>query len=87
MSKFTKEDIEEVMSQEGVKACCEAVKKSNKNYSPKEMSAFRFGVASTAGGIDEIVNQFGIVFDEYEFEDDDVKLITAAVEKKLMEVA
>ena len=84
--KIAQEDIDEALGQEDMKACCEAVKRSNKNYNPNEMAAFRFGVTSATGGIDELVDQLGVLYGNYEFDDDDVKLLARNIGRKLLEV-
>lgn len=85
MGNIAQEDIDTVMQNEDMKACCEAVKRSNKHYNPKEKAAFKFGVSSALGGVDEIVDQLASEYGQFRFEDDDIRLITRNVEKKLQE--
>ena len=85
--KIAQVDIDVVLEHEDMKACCEAVKRSNKNYNPNEKKAFDFGVSAALGGVDELVDQLVMEYSQFSFDDDDIKLITKNVEKKLREVA
>lgn len=86
MGNIAQEDIDVVLQHEDMKACCEAVKRSNKNYTAKERKAFKFGVSAALGGVDELVDQLVSEYDQFRYEDDDIKLITKNIEKKLQEV-
>jgi hypothetical protein len=83
---IAQEDIDEVMKQEDMKSCCDRVKQSMKHNNLKEKKAFKFGVSAALGGVDELVEQLGNMYGQYRYDDDDVRLLTRNIEKKLQEV-
>lgn len=83
---IAQEDIDNAMEQEDMKACCKSVKVSMKHNTAAEKKAFKFGVSSALGGVDELVDQLAITYGIYRYDDDDVKLLTKNMEKKLQEV-
>jgi hypothetical protein len=86
MGNLTQKDIDVVMQNEDMKACCDRVKQSMKHTTEREKKSFKFGVSAALGGVDEIVDQLASEYGQFRFEDDDVKLITRNIEKKLQEV-
>jgi hypothetical protein len=81
--KVAQEDIDKVVSQEDVKSILDGPVK-HQYPTAKERQAFKFGVTSATGAIDEMVDQLAILYGMYNFDDDDVKLLTRTADKKLL---